>query len=212
MFLDIGGDGVINCISASGLGFPSGVNFVAQNVYAPEGSQLYKTENLWPLPAIGQTVFFRMYLRQSLPNNANTGNDHGFQSNAGDIKWHWNIAAGDTNSFDLICGKHSGSVFTTVCDAPKNAALRLEWAFKRTATSTGQCIFRCYNAAGTLLGTATQTGITTISTANFREALWGLSGQGTSSYSGGSVYWGAIAVRVGADDEWVGAYPHADEA
>jgi hypothetical protein len=201
--------------SATGT-WPSGITHVAENVYTPEGNAAYQAVNLWPSPAIGEYLFARMLINNSLPAGANTGGDHGFQTNIfSPLSWFWRIWGGDANSFTLESttwdDNSNGSPLQLQIDAPKDVVLRLEWRVQRTGTSSAVYSARVYNnQTGTLLGQLT--GLPRSGAAgsgnHFREYLFGMSGQLGANYNGGAVYWGAVAVRVSSNaNDWIGPYP-----
>ena len=194
--------------SATGT-WPSQLTHVAENVYVAEMNAAYQALNLWPAPAVGQYLFGRMLLNNSLPNGANTGGDHGFQSNVfHPIVWFWRIWGGDADSFTLefTTWDNSGTRELQL-DVPKDRVLRLEWRAQRTGTSTATVSARVYNnETGALLGEIT--GLGQSAATHFREFLFGMSGQAPTSFNGGSVYWGALAFRVSDNaNDWIGPYP-----
>ena len=66
------------------------------------------------------------------------------------------------------------------------------------------------NQTGVLLGEITNLPQSTVSATIFRGYLFGMSGQFGATFSGGSVYWGALAFRVSSNaNDWIGAYPVA---
>jgi hypothetical protein len=196
--------------SATGT-WPSQLTHVGENVYVAEMNAAYQAQNLWPAPAVGQYLFARMLLNNSLPNGANTGGDHGFQSNVfHPIVWFWRIWGGDADSFTLefTTWDNSGTRELQL-DVPKDRVLRLEWRAQRTGTSTATVSARVYNdETGALLGEIT--GLGQSAATHFREFLFGMSGLAPTSFNGGSVYWGALAFRVSDNaNDWIGPYPVA---
>jgi hypothetical protein len=201
--------------SATGT-WPTGITHVAENIYVAQMNAAYQALNLWPNATVGQYVFIRMLLNNSLPSGANTGGDHGFQTNVGNpLPWFWRVWGGDANSFTLEFSTwdESGSDEFQM-DAPKDVVLRLEWRAQRTGTNAATLTVRVYNnQTGALL--AEKTGMTQSSPPGdgsnvFRQFIFGMSGQGGASFNGGSVYWGGLAVRVSSNaNDWIGAYPVA---
>ena len=199
--------------------WPAGITHVAENVYVAGMNAAYQAENLWPAPAVGQYLFGRMLVVNSLPSDANTGGDHGFQSNAlAPLPWFWRIYGSDvftrvpnTFSLETTTWDHGNVTELEIAAVPKDVVIRLEWRAQRTSNSTAVYSARVYNnETGALLGEIsglTQRGVTN---AHLREYLFGMSGQAGSSYNGGAVYWGALAFRVsGHADDWIGPYPVA---
>lgn len=196
--------------SATGV-WPSGITHVAENVYSAGMNSAYQAKNLWPAPAVGQYLFARMLVNNSLPNGAGTGGDHGFQTNAiAPVVWFWRIWGGDADSFNIEFGTWDrANVNELRVDVPKDRVLRLEWRVNRTTAATATVSARVYNnETGALLGEITGLPQSGLTAAHFREFLFGMSGQGGASFNGGSVYWGAVAFRVSNDpNNWIGPYP-----
>ena len=197
--------------SATG-SWPSQLTHVAENIYAAEHGALYQAANLWPAPAVGQYLFVRMLVNNSQPNGANSGGDHGFQSNVlAPIAWFWRIWGGDADSFTLqFTTWDNGGTREMQVEVPKDRVLRMEWRAHRTTTSSATVSARVYNnETGALLGEITGL-VQSASASHFREFMFGMSGQGGASFNGGSVYWGALAARVSDNaNDWIGAYPVA---
>jgi hypothetical protein len=204
--------------SATGT-WPSGITHVAENVYVAEMNAAYQAVNLWPDPAVGQYLFGRMLVNNSLPDGVNTGGDHGFQTNAhAPLPWFWriwgdNFISSAPNSFVIQSTTwDNNSVKELELVVPKDVVLRLEWRVQRTGTSSALYSARVYNnQTGALFGEVTDLtqSVGAGGGANmFREYLFGMSGQYAAAYNGGSVYWGALAFRVsGNPNDWIGPYP-----
>jgi hypothetical protein len=165
---------------------------------------------------VGQYLFVRMLLNNALPNGANTGGDHGLQTNfIAPIPWAWRIWGGDADSFQLEATTWdvANTPAEMQIDAPKNTVLRLEWRIQRTGTSSAVLTVRVYNnQTGALLGedSFNQTSAAGGGANPFRQYLFGMSGQFGATYTGGSVYWGAVAARVSSNaGDWIGPYPVA---
>ena len=196
-------------VSASGLGFPSGTTNVARNIHAGDVNVQWVANNLWRNPAVGEYVFLRMYIRNSLPNGANTGADHGNQCNVGDVKWAWLIPAGSGGTYSMDVANSAQSNITIASGIPKNSVQRLEWRLSRTASTAGVVTFRIYSATNVLLGEGTRN-LSGMTDALYRTARWGLSGQAGASYVGPGIEWGNLAARVSSNsNDWIGAYPVA---
>lgn len=213
-------------VAAAGGNWPSGLTHVAENVYFPEQGAAYESVNLWRDLSVGEYLFIRMLLKNSLPNptGSGTGGDHGFQTNfSAPLPWFWRIYDFATNGggstdfgIDFSSWDQSG-VNEMRLDAPKNTVLRFEWRAERTGTSSAILAARVTNnQTETLL--QQKTGITQSAAAGgganpFREFKFGMSGQGGADYTGGSVYWGGVAARISANaNDWIGAYPVGPEA
>ena len=196
-------------VSASGLGFPSGTVNVARNVHAGDLDVQWVANARWRAPAVGEYVFLRMYIRNSLPNGANTGADHGNQSNVGDVKWAWLIEAGSGGTYNLDVANSAQSNIRLASGISKGSVQRLEWRLSRTSSTSGVVTFRVYSSTGTLLGEGTRN-MSGMTDALYRTARWGISGQAGASYFGNGIEWGNLAARVsGNSNDWIGAYPVA---
>jgi hypothetical protein len=199
-------------VSASGLGFPSGTINVAKNVHSGALDYQLVANNLWRNPSVGEFVFLRMYLRNMLPNGANTGFDHGHQCNVGDVKWAWLIGPPSAGLWQMDVASSAQSNILLAEDMPVTEAQRCEWRLSRVTSTTGVTTFRIYSAAGTLLGEATRN-LASMTDALYRTARWGIAGLGGATYVGDGVRWGNLAARVSADSNgWIGAYPVGPEA
>jgi hypothetical protein len=205
--------------SATG-NWPAGITHVAENVYVATMNATYAAVDLWPDPAIGQYLFMRMLVVNALPNGANTGGDHGFQTNInGPVAWFWRIYGGDHVGGDpsrwLLEASTWDQVYPNyfeVPNVPKHTVIRLEWRVQRTSTAGAILTARAYNnQTGALLGergNMVQTAAAGGNANPFRRFEFGMSGQGGASYNGGSVYWGGLAVRVSNNaNDWIGPYP-----
>jgi hypothetical protein len=196
--------------SATGT-WPGGLTHVAENVYVAGMNAAYQINSgSLPAVAVGQYMFTRMLLNNSLPNGANTGCDHGFQTNVGLVVWFWRVCGGGASTFTIEFSTWDNSGTNELrLDVPKDVVLRMEWRAHRTTTSTATLSARVYNnQTGALLGQITGLTQTSVTATHFREFLFGMSGQGGATFNGGSVYWGALAFRVSDDaNAWIGAYP-----
>jgi hypothetical protein len=199
--------------SATGT-WPTDLTHVAENIYVAQQNGAYQVDaGELPAVAVGQYLFARMLVNNSLPSGANTGGDHGFQTNVGTIAWFWRIWGGGASSFSIefsTWDELNGSRMLQV-DAPKDVVLRMEWRAHRTTASTATLSARVYNnQTGALLREITGLAQSGVTATHFREFIFGMSGQGGATFNGGSVYWGALAFRVSDDSNaWVGAYPVA---
>jgi hypothetical protein len=200
-------------VSASGLGFPSGVVNVAKNIHGPGALDYQLVANdLWPNPAVGEYVFLRTYIRNTLPNGANTGADHGMQCNVGDVKWAWLVDPGSGGTYYMDTASSAEGNINLASGMTKSEVQRIEWRLSRVTSSTGVTTFRIYSAAGTLLGENTRN-LASMTNSLYRTARWGIAGLGGATYSGDGIHWGCLAARVSASSsDWIGAYPVGPEA
>lgn len=199
-------------VSATGLGFPASVVNVAKNIHNGELDLQEVANNLWPIPAVGSFVFLRTYVRNTLPNGAVTGDDHGIQSNIGDVKWAWLVNSGTAGTYYMDVASSAESNIRLASDMAKSEVQRIEWRLSRVTSTTGVTTFRIYNSAGTLLGENTRN-LSSMTDALYRTARWGIAGLTGATYSGDGIHWGCLAARVSTNaSDWIGAYPVGPEA
>lgn len=200
----------VEVISASGLGFPTGTTFVARNIHGPGALDVqWVANNLWPNPSVGQFVFLRTYIKNTLPNGANTGFDHGMQCNVGDVKWAWLVGPPSSGLYQMDVASSAESNIMLADTISVTEVQRIEWRLSRVTSSTGVTTFRIYSAGGTLLGEETRT-LASMTDALYRTARWGIAGLGGADYEGNGILWSNLAARVsGTSSDWIGAYPVA---
>lgn len=210
---------VIAVAGATG-NWPAGITHVVEHIYTAGMNAAWQALNLWPAPAVGQYLYWRILLNNSQPVGANSGGDHGFQTNATlPIPWFWRVwgtavQGGSDSQFTLQGATlDTSGVDELDVEAPKDVVLRLEFRGERLASNNALFSFRAYNnETGALLEEKLDKAQAGVTDALWRQALYGMSGQGGATFNGGSVYWTAAAVRVSADaDDWIGAYPVGPE-
>jgi hypothetical protein len=154
-------------VPATGLDFPSTNVFQVNGDYAGPGVQPIMTRqvsvlpgnNHWPIPAVGQSLFFRLYKRVVYPvgpNPALGNNNHCIEEQGGGGS-NWSF------SFDIDANgwrpKMQSQVSTrfylssggAAAYLARNQTYRLEWQVHRISANTCNLHMRIYNSAGTLL-------------------------------------------------------------
>jgi hypothetical protein len=154
-------------VSAAGLDFPSTNVFQVNGDYAGPGVQPIMTRqvsilpgnNHWPIPAVGQSLFFRLYKRVVYPvppNPALGNNNHCIEEQGGGAS-NWSF------SFDIDANgwrpKMQSQVSTrfmlsnagAAAYLARNQTYRIEWQVHRIGATTYNLHMRIYNSAGTLL-------------------------------------------------------------
>ena len=209
--------------------FPAAMKNVVRVRNGNNGNcQWIQGHNLWPLPAIGKSVAFRVYLRSEIPDAVGSKNwaslhpmESGYNSGTSGGFWEWkmgNNANGtfpltfETNELDLTFGPSDG---TGPAGVKKFETWRLEWKFTRTAAGRYGLDVRIYDHTDKLVYDKTNTYMAwgrtqilanagsnfAIDDAQIQQARVGINGGPTMSgvvY----VYWGGFAVCT----DWCGAY------
>jgi hypothetical protein len=155
-----GTSSLLTVMSAAGLSFPATMTNVLQ-VKRPAGS----TPSCWchldglPLPAIGESRFYRVYVRVTYSNtDSTTGNNHHpIQSQAlpTTFNWHWGNNTDGTFSLqhkwdpNLESWNPNSTSSTNI--VAKNDTYRLEWTVYRVDTSFCRQAVRMYDSSDTLL-------------------------------------------------------------
>jgi hypothetical protein len=157
---------VLAVVSAAGEGLPAGmanclqVGHLANTVRAAQ----VEAVGVWPAPAVGETLYFRLYLRNEIADNQGDftsiiNSHHPIQPLPGTCpgSWNWTWASKNDGTFPIgfntetnpfprsrwVLGKPRQNLL-------KNTTYRLEWRINRQSTGYSVSV-RVYNAANTLL-------------------------------------------------------------
>jgi len=142
-------------VSAAGLGFPAGINNVLRTRYMGYNSADVKTLNQWPEPAVGGSLYFRMYYRLDIPNsygNLPSGGHHPIEPVPGacPFQFEYRIGSNADGTMDFKATLPTGDYMLRL---NKFQTYRYEWAFKnRNSSGAYKFEIRVYNAAGTQIG------------------------------------------------------------
>jgi hypothetical protein len=228
-----GAANVSEVVSAAGLGFPAGMTNVLRirhlaNTVRSGGVQ---AQAIWPAPGVGQSLFFRVYLRNEIADSAGdlTGalnGHHPIEPISGNcaFAYNWTFSSKNDGTFPIS--------FNTLEDAfprtrwrlgkptqnlLKNHTYRLEWRITRV--SNGHTVsVRIYDQSGTLVfddnniwdsqGTATLAAQPVLVITNSCLDKLFVGTNGPSSFNGMFTsdqfnYFGGVMVR---SDTWCGAY------
>ncbi len=218
---------LIEVVPAAGLGFPASMANVLQVSYNGENCADVISLDQWAAPARNESIYFRLYLRTSIPDSVGTppmSSHHPIEPKPGACPFQWEFAVGprSNGTWDLR--------YVTPADYPlngfnveglaKNAAYRLEWALHRQVDGSYRADLRLYNAAEQLVADdvsflASDVG-TSLADADpaiaiddecMRALLVGNNGpsgwDAVTLASGARMYYGGVAVgRSG----WIGPY------
>jgi len=220
-----GGQG-LEVISAAGLDFPTANVLRVTSLAATTGYAFLRRTGI-PIPAVGESRFYRWYLRVTTPNGLEDPESHPMQDGNASSQSNWLFHIyhdGGGAGFWRPQFRPAASANAYPNDRwngpalSKNVTYRFELQIQRTATNSFQMHVRVYNAAGALLhgdsaftnqeNTGTLAGNPTFSFLNL-AALDGLNA-GCNGIAGSSppfpfvyAYQGAFA--VGSQD-WMGPY------
>lgn len=220
-----GGQG-LEVISAAGLDFPTTNVLRVTSVQASLGYSFLRRSGL-PIPAVGESRFYRWYMRVTTPNGLEDPESHPVQDgNAGSqCNWLFHVyhdaetpgmwrpqfrPNGNVNSFPIM--RFTGPAL------PKHTTFRFEMHFHRTGSMVFQMHARIYDATGALIhGDSSWTNDNSTSTLaanptfNMRDplALDGLNA-GCNGIAGAAppfpfVYGYQSGFAVGSQD-WMGPY------
>lgn len=233
--LIIGNGSTTTVIASTGLDFPTANCLQVNGDYAGAGAQPIQTRQVairpmndrWPVPAIGQSLFFRLYKRlvypcPMFPTLGN--NNHPIEEQPGGASnWSWSFtveAAGwrpalqSQVSTRFRLGPPSAPIFLA-----RNATYRLEWQVHRIGATTCNLHARIFDSTGALLhgdsafvlDSNPGQSLATMPTLNLTDPQTldglqvGTNGPGVDpgGPTGPMWYLGAVAVRA---DTWCGPY------
>jgi hypothetical protein len=220
----VGGQG-LEVIQSTGLDFPT-TNVLRVTSLEAVGGFAFLRRTGMPIPAVGESRWYRWYIRVTTPNGLEDPESHPFQDGNAQSQANWLFhvyhdgatpgtwrpqfrPAPTVNAFPN--DRWNGP------DLPKNATFRFELQIHRTATNSFQMHVRVYDAAGTQIHTdasysnqqssatlATNPTFTFLTLANLDGLNAGCNGIfGTAPFPFVYGYQGAVAVS-GAD--WLGPY------
>jgi hypothetical protein len=112
----------------------------------------------WPTPAVGSTVYYRVYHRSAFPNNLADGGYHPLQNGLNNLAWEWKTGVVENGHvvlewwFNPFVGNYpwthfdTGSLFNNKTPVYSvNKTWRIEWALTRNTISTAKVLIRIYD-------------------------------------------------------------------
>jgi hypothetical protein len=218
---------LLNVVSAAGLGFPS-ANALRVSIDGTQSSDI-RAIDLWPAPAPGQSLFFRLYARFDIPNsygNLGASSNHPIQPEPGSCPYNWafNVGSFQDGTLDLRWTfSSSGAGFGLSRVLRKFQTYRWEWAFHRQQNGTYKADIRIFDTSGNLVADgrhfisqynpdystplSTKNPDLNISDACIRLLMIGSNGPSWPSMTNSFTYYGAAAVRLSnSQTDWIGAY------
>jgi hypothetical protein len=222
-----GGLPLLNVTSASGLGFPS-ANVLRTTLGGTNSSDV-RALDLWPVPAPGQSLYFRMYVRFDIPDrygNLGSSNHHPIQPEPGVCPSNWAFYVGSFADGTLDIGwafNTSSAGFFLSRVLRKYQTYRWEWAFHRQPNGAYKADIRIFNAAGQLVADgrnfisrwnpdytsplSSKNPDLNISDSCIRRLMVGYNGPSWPSMSDAFTYYGAVSVKVSNNsNDWIGPY------
>lgn len=225
-----GGQGILNIVSSSGLGFPSGMTNVMRVAMGTGSFDWVEANGKWSLPAVGQSRAFRMYLRNNVANiSGGWSSTHPVESKGTDGSiagnfWAWHLGSNTNGTFPIalaVSAPYPRNYWTmangtgsTLGTLNKQTTYRIEWKFTRTGGNQYSLDMRVYGADDRTLvadrnsieawggsSLASNPNGITVDDAFMTGIRIGLNG-GFSASGTNYVYYGGFAVC----SDWCGAY------
>jgi hypothetical protein len=209
-----GVDPYCNVISASGLGFPSGMTNVMRVTFNNAEGDAQWQGSAFPEISVGQTRWFRVYMRADYPNGAGIGSGfHPYQA-ALNVAWEFKPISPGASTFRFSFQPRGVAESFDWMAAPLRTTLRIDHSMERiSSTQVRFAAINVYDVAGTLLADATDflestTGPDTLAsvqpvvtlsdlTQDLRGILIGNNGPFGNTYVGGALDWGGFATAIG---------------
>lgn len=229
----------LQVVSASGLGFPSTMSQVLRAAHRGTQSCDVRAAELWPAPAPGQSIYFRMYLRFSIPDsygNLGSSSHHPIQPDSGTCPMEWEFTFGSKSDGTLEANYGfytSGAGFSNHQDTSKLKKFetyRWEWAFHRQASGTYKTDIRVHDSTGALVlddddfisrfnpdyttPLSTKDPDLTFSDHCIRRLFVGYNGPNWPDFNDDSfMYVGGVAVKLSnSANDWIGPYSPDEKA
>jgi len=224
---------VLSVVPAADLSFPT-TNVLRVEYAQPSACQMRRARDLWRTVAVGETMFWRVYYRNAVPDGRTLGFPHPLHLGEGNPYTMWvNFFAPSAGSSSMtlqVDGSHVWPDRGWSYGFVTNQTYRLELRLQRVTTTTGKASVRVYDSSGLLVAapsewTNGETGpnlrsladsdpTVMVSDASFRLLDIGNNDPGGLVAGADQViYFGGLAVAIGTDPEmWIGAYPSLTEA
>lgn len=156
---------ILEVVSASGLGFPSGMtNALRVEFDGEQAAHVSLAENgssnantPWGVPGTGEGLYFRVYFRNSIPDGdgaQDVGSAHQLQPAWGGCAthWAWKFGSNANGTWGMIFNTDGagGGTWYGLSTLSKNHTYRLEWGlYNKTAGGAYTLELRIYNESGT---------------------------------------------------------------
>ncbi len=167
-----GGNGSLSVVAAGGLGFPATMTNVLRVQHYQQDFDWVMASNLWTVPAVGSSIYFRVYLRNTVGDNVDAGSSyastHPVESegnpngiSGGYYAMHYGSYSDGTFPFYLNVNNANYPLNGWTPGAPtsthggrnydpatlvKNTTYRLEWKYTRVSTGHYDLDMRIYGS------------------------------------------------------------------
>jgi hypothetical protein len=142
---------VAEVVPATGLAFPAGMaNVFRSQYYMPGQCRMMHTDSQWPAPAVGQSLYFRIYYRNAVADGASLAEAHPIQ--ATNIAWEWKLTTPAAGIAPLRW-IFPQQVYPDIhFDAPlqTNQTYRVEWRIQHQAVGVCKVELRVYDGSDVL--------------------------------------------------------------
>jgi hypothetical protein len=128
---------LLSVVSSEGLGFPPGMEHVLRVGYPLPGGARVVAEDKWAEPEIGDMLYFRMYIRFAIRDEAGdqgASSHHPIEPKPGDCPYEWEFLMGSApnGTWSLYVQHERGAgQFALGSALQKVRTYLLEWGFKR---------------------------------------------------------------------------------
>jgi hypothetical protein len=230
------GTGRVQVVSASGLDFPSANVLQVDAIYDPRNRSLkgrqvamLPSRNHWPVPAVGESLWFRCYRRLVWPKTSPSLFGHPAEEGTGNGgNWQWEDVATNENGARISLVTYPTAMTPVKYDLgfvspavylERDRTYRIEWQIQRLSVTTFDFHVRIYDSRGALLygdeafvnrfdrteSLANNPPLTFRNVANLAGFQMGTSGAAinTGSDVAPAWYYGSVAVCSG---DWCGPY------
>lgn len=169
------GDGKLTVVSTAGLGAPTDMaNCLRVNLTSDilgDAGRMVQATGQWSIPAVGNSIYFRLYFRSDWTDGLSVGNPHFIQHGGltPGMEWVYRAPGGDSGRGESQASSIETNFFASSGTYPNNNFAaggyghgtltssgvwnRQEWQFLRDTTNTAQLTVRIYNGAGVLTWT-----------------------------------------------------------
>jgi hypothetical protein len=139
-------------VAATGRGFPAGIANIVRCQASLNNVFLQLFAGHWPTPAVGTTIYYRLYYRCEYTDSAGfdgSATNHPVQADDNGT-WNWHVGNNTDGTFWLFM--HWDSVLQNWrINGPsgtlqKNRTYRIEWSVTRVTATTNSMAIRVYDA------------------------------------------------------------------
>ena len=115
---------------------------VLRITFQGQNAQLVGATGLWAAPAAGAKLCFRFLAYNALPNGGGVANEHGMQSNLGDVHHFWQFFSPEANGSGTLGYGGSGAGGNNFATVPARRPMRFEECYTRTTGASARVELR----------------------------------------------------------------------